>query len=1194
MKMKRILSTLLAVLMSAGAFVTVASAAEATKPYEYKTGYTKGETVDYDKKILTADEKIDSMDYRYGNGKYELYVDAYSGEVAVVNVQTGDKLFTNPYNFASMTQLAKSLDEDKTNTEGATVMSQLYIYYKDITTNEKGEYNSYKWAATKGQIQVKDIRGGLRVEYSIGQEESRVLLPERISEKSFNEKIKSVIESSSLDSMKKEYFLGYFTKYDPDTFGQLGSAQRNIALANLGISITWDSPFYVLDTGIDNTKKQELSQIMTEYCPGYTFEDIDEDHLEIGYSAEEVNYPLFKMALEYTIDEYGLSVRLPANGIRYDDSKYTLEGIEILPYMGVGTTNNGYNFFPDGSGTLFSFAEMMEMGSNIAISANIYGSDFAYQEIDGSYEEVIRYPVFGLSETETLNRKTVNAAGAEVTETYERERGFVAIVEEGESLMSLKNFSRSYSGAGAWQLNGIKMTVQPRPKDSYKLDGSTAASAGWDVVSSKKFTGSFRIRYIMLSDSDLIQEFAAQGVDTSEMYRCSYVGMAQAYRNYLIRNGVLTKLTSEQVREDIPLYIKTLGAMKTTKKILSIPITVMSSLTSFSDVATIRDQLAKKDITNINFILTGYTKGGLTDGTVPYNLKWESAVSDDMDFEDLVADAKADQYGIFPDFDFAFAANNKLFDGLSLKKHAVKTVENRYTSKREYSATKHTTISNFEIALSPAYFSHFYEKLLPKYQKYQPVGISVSTLGSYLNSDFDEDEPYNREDNKEYTVQALKAINDSFIDAQMDVEVMTSAANAYAWQYVDHITDIALDSSRYKESYASVPFLGIVLHGYVELAGSPINMEGNLDYTMLKLIESGAALQFLVVFDNAAALKENEKLSQNYSVQYDIWYDDIVSMYTELNNVLKSVQTSAIVEHEFISGLRVPDLSELLADAQKELAAAMDKEASLENANNEAEREKVFAARKAILDGTAAILKALNPEEENSLAAKKNKVQALLNQELTTSGDAENPSLFDILNDATKLDKDKKDAADETVQKLYNCVIDAMDEADELLKLGNAANSAMAVLTSAENTFPQEVLDDLQAMLTAEYQAAYQDLATNHTPAQVRDALLDVIRNAFTAEGLNLPADWTMSAFTYEIQTPTEGGEENNTQQTVGSGNRYQSETNKIVREKFENGADFLLNFNDYQVVVTVEVDGVMKSYTIDAYSYVILHTGSN
>ena len=127
---------------------------------------------------------------------------------------------------------------------------------------------------------------------------------------------------------------------------------------------------------------------------------LEEAHAFVEYEAKVESYPLFKLALEYTIDENtGLVVRLPANGIRFDETLYRLDSIDILPYMGAGMNpNEGYTFFPDGSGTLFDFEEIAISGQREKVTAKIYGQDYAYHELSGMYEEVIRYPVFGIYE----------------------------------------------------------------------------------------------------------------------------------------------------------------------------------------------------------------------------------------------------------------------------------------------------------------------------------------------------------------------------------------------------------------------------------------------------------------------------------------------------------------------------------------------------------------------------------------------------------------------------------------------------------------------------------------------------------------------------------------------------------------------------------------------------------------------------
>ena len=611
---------------------------------------------------------------------------------------------------------------------------------------------------------------------------------------------------------------------------------------------------------------------------------------------------------------------LPANGITYNEEEYTLDYIEVLPYMGASKNpNEGYTFLPDGSGAIFDCAELNN-GSATTITAPVYGIDYAFQTIKGSYEQSIVAPVFGLVENEPIY-KTVekqvevqvekevettdeNGEVVKTTETvtetqtvYEKEfvgnqdRGYFAIIEEGDAMTQLS----TYHGGAFHEYNTVKMTVTPRPKDSYNL--ATAISVGsnttWTVVSQRRYTGNFKIRYFMLTDSEIAE---ANGIENA--YETSWKGMAEAYRDYLIEAGVLTKLTEEDLGDGIPLYIETFGAIESIEKILSIPVTVMTAMTSFEDVQTIYSDLSSDGVKNINFKLTGYANGGMK-STVPYKLKWEKAVGGKDGFKELLEDAKEKDYGVYPDFDFAYINETGMFDGVSLKKHAVKSIDNRYTSMRVYSAARQSYATYYQLAMSPAYYYRFIDKLAEKYTDYDPIGISVSSLGYTLNSDFDKKEPYNREDGKNFTSDAFATLAETYDS------VMTSGGNAYTWAYADHILDMPLDSSRYIKSTYTVPFIGYVLHGYKNFTGSAINMAGDIRYEILKCIENGASMYFILSYDNTELLKEDEELSKYYSIRYDIWRDDVVELYNELNGIMEPLQTQQIIDHEFLIGERL-------------------------------------------------------------------------------------------------------------------------------------------------------------------------------------------------------------------------------------------------------------------------------------------------
>ena len=926
---------------------------------------------------VSPQHKLSTMELKLDKDGYQLYVDPLTGETATVNKESGQILFSNPWDIKG----AANSD----NIAGQ-LMSQVYIKYTDNGT-EKHFYSFFE-AAIRGQIKVKNIKNGVRVEYIIGREEARKLVPRTISKTRFESIIKPFVLAAfdgNEDDWNYKRFIGFFNLVDPENEKLEEVKQNNYR----DYPITKIKPIYALDTSTSTYQMAWLEEMVKAHCPHYTYEELDWDHEDTLYVGTDTNPPLFKMAIEYTLDEYGMSWRMPANGLRFDESLYKLTFISVLPYLGAGAnyggydkTNlqDGYTFFPDGSGALFDFQKLNTKNS-MSITSKVYGADYAYHDITGGLSEVIRYPVFGIVEQQKLNISNTEtvikteavldpitgdvitpAETEEVTTTtpYAEDKGFVAIVEEGDALAEIQTNHES----NHHKYNSIQLFFYPRPRDSYNI--ADAISVGqnktWTVVSSRKYVGSYKVRYIMLTDDKIAQE---KGI--TDYYPCSWMGMARAYADYLEDNGVLTRLTEDDILDNIPLYIETFGTFETLEKILSIPVNVMTPLTTFKDIVTMYEELKADGISNINFKLTGFANGGYY-SSVPYKLKWEKAVGGNSGFEELIAYAKDSNasgehnLGIFPDFDFVYAQYDKAGDGLSLKKHAVKTIDDRYTSKRVYSATYQSYESYFQLALSPAYFEYFYDAFTERYLKYDPIGISVSTLGSDLNSDFDEDEPYNREDSKAFTANIFKRLSEDYGN------VMTDNGNAFIWKYANHIIDVPLDSSRYIKAAHSVPFMGTVLHGYVQIAGTPYNMEGNTNYAFLKAIENGAGLYFTLTYDNTTKFKEDHLLSQYYSISYEIWYKELVEVYTELNMLLKDVQTKIIIDHQFLRGERVPDADELEADILAMAEKALKEE-------EQAVKDAAVAAIEAVANARSTLV-----SSATSVANVSNSVSAVSNQ----------------------------------------------------------------------------------------------------------------------------------------------------------------------------------------------------------------------
>ena len=285
---------------------------------------------------------------------------------------------------------------------------------------------------------------------------------------------------------------------------------------------------------------------------------------------------------------------------------------------------------------------------------------------------------------------------------------------------------------------------------------------------------------------------------------------------------------------------------------------------------------------------------------------------------------------------------DELFDGFSLKRHAVRTIDDRYTVRRKYDAATQSFDRTFAVIVSPSVFEHFYDHFSPIYLEYGNDSIGATSLGYDLNSDFDEDEPYHREDSKEFTMDLLEKMSADYNN------IMVEGGNAYTIKYADVILNTSLTSSKYNRASESIPFLGLVYHGSKVFTGAPTNMEGDIDVAILNAIENGAAMYFILSYQNTSELKEDFTLSTYYSVSYEIWKDDLVKYYTILNDAIKDLQTSYILDHEFMDGYRIPDADEAEADR---IAKEAEKLAAAEKAAIEKDKEERKARREARLAG---------------------------------------------------------------------------------------------------------------------------------------------------------------------------------------------------------------------------------------------------
>ncbi|MBR3996255.1 MAG: hypothetical protein IKI97_13390 [Clostridia bacterium] len=968
MKIKKLFALLLSGILLANSMLFTSNAAtKAEEEEEIEYGLVNYTAIEYN----SPEEKLATMTLYDEKGDYQLWALEETGEIALVTKgKDGNPdqiLFSNPYNVASMDKDVKLKER---------LLSQIILKYSD------GEMNSYEQVAKNRQIKLEYIRGGIRVNYTMGREQARILVPEMIEKERFEENILNKMPNNGVadeyvGKVPYTYMRAYFnTLKDPNKPG-LSSKSREDMLA--AYPITNKYAVYILDPNATVLEKKKLEHLITKYTD-YTFDDLDSDHAMVEHVAKEDKIPLFKVSIEYLLDEQGLTVRVPASDIRFDSSSFSLSSITILPYFGAGSKyETGFTLVNDGSGSIVRFEDVAEREAELTITGKVYGQDYSYHQIGGENQEVMRLPAFGTvtnseywgfdidgynaavesgeiipysdieanierikaekeaekngavveepeSDVEEITEDVAEventeaaAEGEEISEEapqvetapltglqaehpryskniaqsgkyvkFDDEKtkitsGFIAYIEEGETLAEIT----TAHGGNAHDYNSAYATFTPIPKDSYELDGlSATGNATWSVTSNRKYNGNFTIRYIPVRDEN-----------------ATTAGMAAALRNYLENEGVLKKLKDDG--KDIPLYVETFGSIQTTKRIAGIPFKTQTPLTTFADAKSMLEELTGKKAaadgktynttSNIVIKYTGWYNGGMFK-TVPSKIKIDSVISEDMTLSALTKYAKQIGAKIYPDLEFTYVNNVGFGDGFDYKKDAVQTMDGRTAVHKVYSSLFQTFEPDGQLIISPLAMDKYYAKIAKDYKGFGASGLSVSTLGSDLSSDHNDKYAFTREEAKDSISDLLETMKSD------NGSLLVDGGNAYALEYADHILNVPLNSSENVFASESIPFVGMVLHGYKNFAGTAINLDGDYEKSVLKAIENGASPYFILSYqhNNTSELKSYAEFTKFYSIRYNIWLSDLVETYNKLNDALSSVKYETITGHDII------------------------------------------------------------------------------------------------------------------------------------------------------------------------------------------------------------------------------------------------------------------------------------------------------
>nr|WP_238357409.1 DUF5696 domain-containing protein [Cohnella zeiphila] len=575
---------------------------------------------------------------------------------------------------------------------------------------------------------------------------------------------------------------------------------------------------YVKAQGTNQTIREEanaqtpgMQAVMTKTDAG----------LQIAYT-----FPQQKLgfAIQYELTDKGLKARVPADGIR-EDGDYVFFTLDVLPYFGAASADeDGYLFVPDGPGGLIRFD-----AEHAAVSRGyihqVYGtevSNTANWMRSGERREDIAYPVFGLKKGD---------------------HAFVAILTEGDDSA---NVAAMPPGIKSSFFNVYSSQIY---REEYLYQMSRLA-APVKAIQEQRLDRDREVEYRFLSGSD-----------------AGYIGMANAYRDYLTENGQLKD--PMQPVDHVPLYLKIEGGAYE----IAYGRVKYVAATTFEQAGDIVDRLRSEGVASSKVIYYGWQNKG--DYNVENRFPIESALGGTSAAKSFVSKMKQEGTDVVFQDDFTWIDSHS---GTSGKNYAVRAIDGTafvddgwFLAKPMLSVADAVgTIDKLkEIGVSGIHYNGFGEML---FNDYEPSGIQT----------------------RAYT----KEVYDGLLDYTRKELGSASVyrGNAYTIGQTDYIDQFPYDSSHDFMIDETVPFYPIVLHGYVPYSFEEGNLRDDAETEFLKAIEYGAMPSFFVTHDDSRKLK-NTDANDLYSSRFDKWDSRIVDEYKQFDS-LASVYSEKIVDHK--------------------------------------------------------------------------------------------------------------------------------------------------------------------------------------------------------------------------------------------------------------------------------------------------------
>lgn len=559
-----------------------------------------------------------------------------------------------------------------------------------------------------------------------------------------------------------------------------------------------------------------------------------------GFYAE-IEYPSYEFHI-------GLEVRLTADGVTVSVNKesiregedYKLSAVYLYPLFGAtkAAEKEGYILIPEGAGALIELADNHGKYKTPYVK-DIYGTNAG---IDAFPENVYYKPA-------VVEPEKISAPVFGMVYTGEKQ-GFLGIVESGQYNAEILAYPNGVTTDYNW------VTARFNFREIYTMQ--TAASSGVPTYEKTPYMRDISISYQPVCGG-----------------QADYTGLAKAYRQYLINKGDL-----KQAEDRFRLKVDFFGA--DTKKWFIFNQIV--PVTTVADMEKILNKLEESGVTELQPVYLAWQSKGaaLNYGSGKFGI--ENKLGSQKDLYKLAKKLKEQDVNLVLEQDLLLANPGRFYN---TAKDIVKGINQMLVEK-----PTNAGVFPFLYYLTPSKTLSLAEKWINQYEDTAIDTVALSSISENLFSYYSGGEIYSRGD----TAEKYEALLKKFAN----YKVSLVNPNEYLWKYASQYYDMPLTTSNYSYISKEVPFLPIVLKGYLPYWAEYDNFNANEREFFLKMLEYGAYPSFLVTSESPVKLR-NTNSSYIYTSEYEALKPTIENYYNLLGSVLRLVEGSSITAHNYLT-----------------------------------------------------------------------------------------------------------------------------------------------------------------------------------------------------------------------------------------------------------------------------------------------------